>query len=147
VPDRSLGIPQSWLSPIAQLAALYNEYGSLPRAFTAIISSYIVSSVFGLGSYVVDSVLSVFDVITFSLGYVQRQIGRQAGFLGINVLGILRGVQRQIGAVIESLGPAGPPVAITVFALILFAVYRIGVALLGELPVGSSLIDTLGLRP
>lgn len=141
-----IGLPQSWLGPVAELVRLYNRYGSLPRAITAIISSYIISSVFGFGSFIIGSVFAVFDALTLSLRWVQQRVGVQFGMAGYTVLDGVRTVQQTIGGAVESLGPAGPIVAIAFAAIVLALVYRVGVALIGELPVGSSVVDILGLR-
>jgi len=141
-----IGIPKAWASPIREIAALYREYGSIPRAMAAIISTYVVESVFGLGSYVVASVLSVFDYATLSLAWVQTQLGGAFAWVGFDILSALRWVQIQLGTAATAAGPLAPLVAIAIASVTLAVLYRAGIALLGELPGGSSLVDFLGLR-
>ncbi|ELZ23496.1 hypothetical protein C475_14523 [Halosimplex carlsbadense 2-9-1] len=112
----------------------------------AIISTYIVESVFGLGSYVVASVLSVFDFVTLSLAWVQAQISGAFAWVGFDILSAVRWVQVELAIATEAAGPLGPLVAIAIASVTLAVLYRAGIALLGELPGGSSLVDFLGLR-
>lgn len=151
-------LPTAWLGtirqlisltrngPIRQLIDLYNEYGSIPRAVFGLITTYIVSSVFGFGQFIVGSVLSVFDYVTLSLAWVQAQLGASFGLVGFDILAAFRWVQIQIGSAAAAAGPAAPIIAIVFGAATVTVLYRAGVAILGELPVGSSLVDFLGLR-
>ncbi|WP_415381469.1 hypothetical protein [Halosimplex sp. TS25] len=139
-------LPSGWVRPLAQLVGLYREYGSIPKAIFGLISTYIVSSVFGFGGYVVSSILAVFDWITLSLAWVQVELGGSFTIVGFRVLNAYRWVQGQLGNAAASAGPLAPVIAIAIGAVIFAVLYRALIALLGELPGGSSIVDFLGLR-
>ncbi|WP_436931676.1 hypothetical protein [Halosimplex halobium] len=141
-----IGIPTAWLAPLRELVALYREYGSLPRAVFSLIATYLVSSVFGFGSWIVASVLSVFDMVTLALAWVQVQLSSAFAFVGIDILGALRWVQLELAAGAQAAGPLAPLVTIAIGSIALAVTYRALIALVGELPGGSSLVDFLGLR-
>jgi len=142
----SVYLPTWLLEPLRELAGLYQEYGSIPRAVVAIISGYIVSSVFGLGAYIVGSILTVFDVVAGSIAWVQYQAGAAFGFTGNSILRALRDVQLAFGDAIASAGPLAPVIAGGLAAIALYGTYRVGVAVAGEFPVASTIVDLLGLR-
>jgi hypothetical protein len=144
--NRLTPIPRSWVEPIQQLVALVKEYGSLPRAIGAIISLYIVNSVLNFGTYVVESILLLFSYITGSLAYVQAAVGVNFAALGTAILTAIWSVQMQIVNTVNPYGPFAPVVLIGVTAIEALLAWRFIVALAGELPLGSSIVDFLGLR-
>lgn len=144
--NRLTPIPESWLQPIQQLVALYEEYGSLPRAIFGLISLYIVNGVLNIGEYIVSSILLLFDYVTGSLGLVQRQLGVSFATVSAGVLTAIWNVQMSIATIVTPYGPLTPVVMIGLTAIEALIIWRILVALLGELPLGSSITDLLGLR-
>jgi len=141
-----VAIPKSLLQPLKQLAALADRYGSVPRAIVAIISLYIVNGVLSIGSYIVGSFVAFNDSVTASFRLAQNVLIGSFGSVGVDVLAVGRSIQLQIASVIQGAGPLGPPIAVGLGAIIVYAVYRIIIVALGELPLGSSLVDLLGLR-
>jgi len=131
---------------LAQLVALIRRYGSLPEAVFGLISLYILQGIFDVVSIVVGSILYVFDLVVGSIDAARLLLLEAFGAVGADVLGTLVAFQREIATVIESAGPAGPPIAVGATAVLLYVGYRVAVALLGEIPGGSSLVDILGLR-
>jgi hypothetical protein len=131
---------------IGQLVALVQEYGSLPRALFALISLYILNGIFSVIDVVAGSVLFVFDLVVGSLSAAQSLLVGAFGAVGVDVLAALLGLQRALGDVVAGAGPAGPAIAVGATAIMLYVGYRLAVALLGELPVGSMVVDLLGLR-
>lgn len=136
----------SEVEAVKQLVALIREYGSLPRAIFGLISLYLLNGILDVVGIVVGSILFAFDLVVASLATAQGLLIRAFGAVGIDVLGALVGLQRAIGGVVEAAGPAGPPLAVAFGAVSLYVLWRIGIALLGELPGGSSIVDLLGLR-
>ena len=144
--NRLTPIPRSWVEPIQQLVALVKEYGSLPRAIGAIISLYIVNSVLNFGTYVVESILLLFSYVTGSLAYVQSTLGVNFAAAGTALLAALWSFQIQIATFVSPYGPATPIVMVGLTAIEALVLWRFIVALAGELPLGSSIVDFLGLR-
>lgn len=148
--ERLIGVPKSWVQPIQEVVALYNEYGSVPRAIAAIISLYIVNAFLNLAGYLVGSIVMVGDIAAGSLDAVRGILGGIGQVIGFNFLTVASEIQLAIADVVTQLGPLGPPVAIGTGAILLYLAYllivRIGIAVVGELPVGSSIVDILGLR-
>ena len=131
---------------LAELVGLVTRYGSLTRAIVAIISLYILNGVLDVVGIVVGSVLFAFDLIVGSLATAQRLLLGALGAVGIDILAALTSLQREIAGVVEGAGPAGPVIAVAAGAIGLYVLWRVGVALVGELPGGSTLVDLLGLR-
>jgi uncharacterized membrane protein len=141
-----IAIPTDLLEPVGQLAALTKEYGSVPRAIFALISIYILNGIFSIFSVIVGAVLFVFDVFVGALDTARVLLVGGFAAVGVDLLGVLVSIQEQISAVVASAGPAGPPLAVGAASIMIYVGYRLGVALLGELPVGSTIVDLLGLR-
>jgi len=139
-------LPKGWLETLAELAAIREEYGSIPAAIFALISLYILNGIFSIFSAIVGAVLTVFDVLTGALATAQMLLVGAFQRAGIDILGLLLDLERQIADVVASAGPLGPPLAVGATAVFLYVLYRLSVALLGELPGGSTLVDLLGLR-
>jgi len=146
VSDRPLVIPKALWAPLKEIAALYRRYGSVQKAIFALIATYIVGSILSFGAYVVNSVLSVFDFAVASLVWARLRLVQVFGLVGFNIAAALEDVQMAAADAIASLGLLGPPVAIGFGALSLYGTYRVLVALAGELPVGSTVVDLLRLR-
>jgi hypothetical protein len=124
------------------LSFLSNPYGFV----ASLISVYIVGVVFDVASILIGSVLYAFDIIAGSFGYAQRTLVVGFSTVGIDILGALVGVQQAVSGVVASAGPLGPPLAVAAASLSLYVLYRLGIAALGELPVGSTVVDLLRLR-
>ncbi|WP_254271096.1 hypothetical protein [Haloarcula marina] len=112
----------------------------------AIISGYIVRSVLNLGAFGVNSVLSAFGIVAGFFDGIRVTLVRAFGSIGIDLLAAYLSVQQVIGSAVRVAGPGGPFLAIGFTAVTLYLGYRVAVALLGEIPVGSSIVDLLGLR-
>jgi len=141
-----VSLPDSLLDPLRELGALYKRYGSVPRAIFALISLYLVNGALSIGSFVVGSVLAVFDIAAGSIRSVQLFLINSFGSVGVNILGIYKSIQLQLASVIQGAGPLGPPLAVFVGGLLIYGLYRVTIVALGELPLGSSLVDLLRLR-
>jgi len=141
-----VAIPKALLEPLKQLAALADRYGSVPRAIVGLISLYIVNGVLSIGSYIIGSFVALNDSVTASIRLAQNLLIGSLGAVGVDILYVGRSIQLQIATAIQGAGPLGPPIAVGIGALILYAMYRVVILALGELPLGSSLVDLLGLR-
>lgn len=134
------------VAAIQQLVALVTEYGSLPRAVFALITLYILNGIFSVIDVVAGSVLFVFDLVVGSVQTAQALLVGAFGAVGVDILGALVGVQQAVSGVVAVAGPLGPPLAVASASLMLYVLYRLTVALLGELPGGSTIVDLLGVR-
>lgn len=139
-----------WLSslrrPLEQLRALYERFGSLPGAIFGLISLYLLNGILDVIGVITGSVLFAFDLVVGAFRWVQRALVGAFGAVGIDVLGALTDLQVALAGIVAGAGPAGPFIAVAAVSVSLYLMYRVGVALLGELPVGSSIVDILGLR-
>lgn len=140
-----LDLPE-WLESLQQVAAAIEKHGSFPRAVFALISAYILDVIFGIFGTIAGAILFAFDVVVGVLGFAQRLLVNGFGIVGIDILGALAGVQRAIAGAIAGSGPLAPVFATLLAVGTLYVLYRLAVALLGELPVGSTIVDLLGLR-
>jgi len=123
------------------------RFAQTPFKFVfSIISAYIVATVIGFGQYIVGSVLLVFDTVA---GYFRSAAILLVASLQIATDPVLvagRLITIQIARVVVAAGPLGPPIAAALTALLLYGTYRLLIAVAGEFPVGSTLVDFLGLR-
>jgi len=131
---------------IGQLVGLVTEYGSLPRAIYALITLYILNGIFSVIDVITGSVLFVFDLVVGSLQTAQALLVGAFAAVGVDILGALLGVQRAVSGIVTAAGPLGPVIAVASASLMLYGLYRLAVALLGELPGGSTIVDLLGVR-
>lgn len=135
------------LAPLATVARVLVRFGRNPVRFVAtIISLYIVNGFLNLGAFLVNSVLTAFGIVTGAFDFVRVLLVNAFGSLGINILAVYASGQQALADVIATAGPAAPFLATGFTAVVLYVGYRVGVALLGEVPIGSSIVDLLGLR-
>lgn len=124
------------------LSFLRNPFGFV----ASIITLYILNGLFSIIDVVAGSILFVFDVVVGSLRTAQALLVGAFGAVGVDIFGALVGVQQALSGVVAAAGPLGPPLAVAAASLMLYGLYRLTVALLGELPGGSTIVDLLGVR-
>lgn len=135
------------LAPLASVANVLVRFGTNPVGFVAsIISLYIVNTVVNIGAYAVNVILAAFDIVTGALNVVRGGLSWALGGVGDQIIGAILSGRAQVVDVVGGAGPAGPIIAAVVAAVGLYVLYRLGVALLGEIPIGSTIVDLLGLR-
>lgn len=135
------------LAPLATVAGFLARFGRNPVGFIAsVISLYIVNSVLNLGAFAINSVLGVFNAIVGAIRAAQALLTGAFAFVGVDILGIFTSLNAIVAELAASAGPFGPPLIAAFAAVSVYLTYRVAVALLGELPIGSSVVDLLGLR-
>jgi len=139
-------LPSTLLKPLVELASLYREYGSIPRVIAAVISLYIVNTILSIGGFAVSILVSAGNIVSGAFVIVRELLVGAFSVVGVNILGIYQWLIGVLAGVVASLGPFGPPLAIGVGAVLVYSAYRVTIVLLGELPLGSSIVDLLGLR-
>lgn len=132
--------------PLQQLGALYNQYGSVPAAIFGLISLYILNGIIDVVGFVAGAFLAAFDILVGLTVAARRALVGVFGPIGVDLLGVGSELQRVLLDVVARSGPFAPIVAGIVAVVILYGLYRLGVALLGEVPGGSTLVDLLRLR-
>ena len=135
------------LTDLAFYANTLTNFASNPQRFIfRFISEYIVGTAIGLGQYLIGSILLVFNTIA---SYLQTAAFILVGSFQVVTTPILVAGQRLIAAIataVVAAGPAGPVIAAALTATLLYSTYRLLIAVAGEIPVGSSIVDLLGLR-
>jgi hypothetical protein len=111
-----------------------------------VIRSFIIGSVLQAGAYVTNAILGGFAIIVGGLRYVQRTLVGAFGAAGVDILGVLFGLQEALAGIVAGAGPAGPVIAVLGVAVSLFVLYRLALAGLEFVPGGSSLLTLLRLR-
>jgi len=135
------------LAPLVSVAETLREFGRDPVGFVAsIISLYIVDSFLNLGGYVVGSFLLVFDYITTPLQSAENLLVAALSLGGQPTLLALQSLTETVSGVVQQAGPAGPILAAVIAGVFIYVSVRVGVALLGEIPGGSTIVDLLRLR-
>lgn len=140
----------SWaqsLRPLANVVGALVEFGRNPVGFVmSIISLYVVNAIFGLFGIIVGSVQAAFDVFVFAFDGARVMLIGAASSVGLDIQSAIAGLMMQVADAVEMLGPAAPIVAVGMGSVLVYATYRLTVVLAGELPLGSSIVDLLGLR-
>ena len=135
------------LAPLASVAKVLARFGRDPFGFVAtIISLYIVDSILNLGAFAVNSVLAAFGFVVGFFDSIRVTLVTTFGRVGIDLLEVYVAGQQTVADIVSRAGAAAPFLAVGFAAVALYVGYRVAVALLGELPVGSSIVDLLGLR-
>jgi hypothetical protein len=117
---------QQLRTPLQQLGALYERFGSVPGAIFGLISLYLLNGVISILDVVAGSVLFAFDLIVAALQFVQNFLVSGFGAVGIDILGVLIDLQVQVAGVVDGAGPAGPIVAVGIAAAGTYVSYRAG---------------------
>lgn len=135
------------LAPLAKVAGVLVRFGTNPVGFVAsIISIYVVNTVLNLGAFGVNVVLAGGDILVGIFDFARVVLIWAFGGVGRDILAGVLIVREAVADVVGSAGPAGPIIAAVVVSVGLYGLYRLAVAGLGELPLGSSIVDLLGLR-
>lgn len=122
-------------------------FGKNPIEFTFnIINLYILGGIFAIFNTIAAGVLGAFDIIVGALVIVRELLVGAFGAVGVDIIGGIVGFQQSLVESLSIFGPAAPIVLTAIAVAVMFLIYRVGVALLGELPIGSSIVDLLGLR-
>ncbi|MFC6757887.1 MULTISPECIES: hypothetical protein [Haloarcula] len=135
------------LAPLVRFVDTLTEFARNPRRFIfGFISTYLVATALGFGEYLVSSILLVFDTVA---GYFRGSailLVTSLQTVTTPILGAGRVFTNAVATTVMAAGPLGPPIGAALTALLLYATYRLLIAVIGELPLGSSLVDLLGLR-
>lgn len=138
------------LGPVADelraFGALARQKGGVAPAIFFLITSYILAGIFNVINVIAGSVLFAFDFLVGALTVAQIMLVGAFGGVGRDILSTAVSVQQAFADVLVGAGPLAPIIAVAVAAGALYLVSRVGVVLLGELPIGSSIVDLLGLR-
>lgn len=94
------------------------QFAQLLRNPVGFILTVIVAQILGLGSYIVGSVLLVFEYVTGILGVGQQQILRVLDFLGASNIALIEFITTAATDAIQAAGPAGPPLAVGIAAVL-----------------------------
>lgn len=131
----------------SETADFLRRFANNPAALViSVVSSFVVSVVFGFFEFLIGAVLYPFDLLVGGLGWVQRQLVGAFGAVGFDILGALTGLQLQLVAVVEAAGPAGPVLAAAAAAVAIVVLYRTILAVLVAVPGGESLLTLFGGR-
>lgn len=132
--------------PAAAIATLV-AFATDPVGFIVeVVAAFVVATLLELGAIVVG----VVDTFATTLAAIPR-VARLAlsgafGAAGDVFIGTVASAYASLLGVVSVAGPAAPLVVVGLLAGTVALTYRVGVALVGELPGGSSLVDILGLR-
>lgn len=143
-----------WVKSLRPLAALTSAaigtlvaFAQNPVEFVfRLINYYVVGGALAVGRFAVGVVLAPFDLLGGALDYLQRALVNAFAVVGIDILGVLVGIQQSIAGVVASAGPAGPLVAVGLAAVSIYLLYRLAIAALEIVPGGSSILTLGGFR-
>lgn len=137
----------SALAPLVRFVDILERFARDPRGFIfGFISTYLVATALGFGSYIVGSILTVFDTLAGFFGGTATLLVSSLQTVTTPVLLAGQRLTLIIASVVQSAGPLGPPIAAAVTAALLILAYRLIIAVAGEFPVASTIVDFLGLR-
>ncbi len=136
-----------WLRALKPVVGVLVRFGKNPVGFVfSIISLYLSSLFLDLFGLVSGTVLGIFDSFAYVFDLARVFLTGTFGVVGIEILGIVTGIGAALNRALYALGPAAPFVVAIVGSLVIYAAYRGTIALLGEIPGGSSIVDILRLR-
>lgn len=136
-----------WVQALRPVAATLVQFGKNPVGFVfSIISLYISSlflDLFGLASGVV---LGIFDAFAYVFDLSRAFLLGAGGRVGLEIIGLVTWFGASLNRVLYALGPTAPFLVALVGSLVLYGLFRGTIALLGEIPGGSTLVDFLRIR-
>lgn len=136
-----------WLQALRPVATTLVTFGKNPVGFVfGIISLYISSLFLDLFGIATGVVLGIFDTFGYVFDLARRFLIGSFGQLGVGLLNVVLNFGRTIARGLDFLGPAAPIVVGLIAGVVMYGLYRLVIGLLGELPVGSTLVDLLRLR-
>lgn len=131
---------------LREVAAYVEHYGTFPRAVFALITGYILEVVFGFVGVIAASVLLAFDYVVGALEYARAALLGVFGPAGAEFLGWLAGLQATFAEVTAMAGPAAPLVAVALSLGFGYAVLRVGILVVGNVPLLGAIVGALGVR-
>lgn len=135
------------LTDLANYVNVLTDFASDPFGFVfEIISTYIVGTILGLGRYLIRSVLTAFGFVTAPLQAFGALLVSSLYTVLAPVTALVQQLTAIIATTVMAAGPLGPPIAAMFAAALAYGLYRIIIAVAGEVPVGSTVVDLLRLR-
>jgi hypothetical protein len=131
---------------LARLAQRIREAGSFQQAVLTIVATWVASSVLGFGEYLIGFVFRLFTPVLRAIGLTERGVVAAFAPAGAAILETFAGLTAAVRDVTGVAGPVAPIIATLLVLGLGYVTYSVAVAALGELPLGSSLVDLLGLR-
>lgn len=155
---RKIPLP-NWLQALAPVAGTLKKLGafiqnpseaSFPKfraAVLSIVTGWIVGGFLDAGAWITAQILLATRPFLRAIGTSQQAIARAFGTVGFAVLNTLRTVNNAVIDTVGVAGPAAPIISAAVVGGTLYLSYRLATSIAGEIPVLSSIVDFLGLRP
>ena len=131
---------------LASVAQRIREAGSCQQAVLTIVATWVASSVLGFGEYLIGFVFRLFTPVLRAIGLTERGVVAAFAPAGAAILGVFRGLTTVVRDVTGVAGPVAPIIATLLVLGLAYVTYRVAIAVLGEFPGGSTLVDLLGLR-
>lgn len=137
----------NWLQALKPVARVLIQFGRNPVAFVfSLISLYIANAVLGLFQVATGAVLWIYEGLASIFDMARVFLISGFGSVGIDLLNVVASLGAALNRALFALGPAAPFVVAFVGAAALYGLYRLGIGLLGEVPIGSTVVDVLRLR-
>lgn len=136
--------PVIW--PLVALGQAIKEAGSWQKAILAFLTTYIVTGALNIGQTIIGFVFQLFNPILMTIGLTQRSVTSAFRPVGDAILGFTMTINDAVREVAGVTGPAAPIVTTLLVVAIAYVTFRVLVALAGEVPGGSTVVDLLRLR-
>jgi hypothetical protein len=135
------------LAPLAGVASVLVAFGEDPVGFIVeVVAAFLVATLLELGGIAVGAVDTIASTVAAVPRFVRLLVSGAFSQAGALVIGGIADLFRGVATTAQAAGPAGPVLVTVTLALTLVALYRVSVALIGEVPGGSSLVDIFNLR-
>ena len=136
-----------WLQALRPVVGTLIAFGRNPVGFIiTAVATWLVAGALSVGSVLVAGADYAGTLLAAAPQSVQAFLASAFAPVAQTLVGLAGQATASIGAVLATAGPAAPVLVAVFAAVVAVVLYRVGVALLGELPGGSSLVDILDFR-
>lgn len=149
----------NWLKALAPVAGTLRKLGqfikdpqgtTFPKfrfAVLSVVIGWLVGGVLDGAQWLTAQFLLAFDPFLRAIGTSQAALGRAFGTAGLALLNAGRIINSAVIDTVGVAGPAAPIISAAVAGGTLYLAWRLAASLAGEVPVLSTIVDFLGLRP
>lgn len=138
---------QPYIGTLKSAARTIQRAGSLQNLVKIVIAGWVVSGILTAGEFVASQIMLVFHPLLNALGLTEAAIIEPLRTVGTIILDFMRTITDAVVSVTGVAGPAAPVITLGFATITLYLLYRLTVSILGEVPVLSTVVDFLGVRP
>lgn len=138
---------QPYVGTLKSAARTIQNAGSLQNLIKIVIAGWVVSGILTAGEFVAAQIMLAFHPLLSAVGVTEGAVIVPLRTTGAALLDMGRTINDAVVSVTGVAGPAAPVITLGFATISLYLLYRLAASVLGEVPVVSTIVDFLGVRP